>query len=184
MPLQGRCMDPLLISGDLAKVTPTTHYSKGYLYLFELPDGDIAVHRLIDINDNYITMKGDRARSFEIVPYQNIIGVVSEVKLLDCESWSTIKQTHLTLKIISYISKKKAKDNRLKNENKLDLLINKICSKFLASFSYSTRKHWIRNCRASFRTGMYQIFATNGPVAVHLDMPAQQCSHMVKANKK
>ncbi len=150
LPLQGRCMDPLLISGDLAKIIPATHYFKGYLYLFELPDGDIAVHRLIDINDNYVTMKGDHTQMFEIVPYQNIIGVVSEVKLLDCESWTIIKKSHLTMLMISYISKKLAKDKLHKNKNKFGLLINEIYSKFFILFSYSTRERWKRNCKTKY----------------------------------
>ena len=43
LPLKGRCMEPLLIAGDKVKIIPTSHYTSGYLYLFELLDGTLAV---------------------------------------------------------------------------------------------------------------------------------------------
>ncbi len=138
-------MDPLLTTGDRAKIIPATRYSKGGLYLFELPGGSLAIHRLINKSERCATMKGDRSRGFEIVPYQNILGMVSEVKLLDGASWSTINQTHPKRMMISYLSSKLAKDKNIKNENKFNLLINKVCSKILLLLSGSTRKSW-KNC--------------------------------------
>ena len=142
LPLQGKCMSPLLMSGDKAKIIPITNYSKGKLYLFELIDGNLAVHRLIDKNDSCLTMKGDRSRGFEYIPYQNILGEVSEIKLLDHNSWISMQQNSLINIIILYLSKKLAKDKNIKNEPKVDFILNKVYSKMLILFSYCIRSYW------------------------------------------
>lgn len=139
--LQGRCMEPLLSEGDKAKVIPAVHYSKGYLYLFELPDGSLAVHRLVQKINKDVIMKGDRSRGFQRVSCQNILGVVSEIQLLDCELWRTMKLTLLKRLIISYVSKKSAKDKNF-DENRINKLMHKICFRLLSDYSYSVRKHW------------------------------------------
>jgi hypothetical protein len=142
LPLQGRCMDPLLMAGDQVKIIPATHFSTGYLYLFELSDGSLAVHRLIDKTDTCVTMKGDRSRGFETVPFQNIIGEVSAVNLSGSENWRDIRNDKLTRIIAAHVSKKLAKDKRLKNENALIRRINRVRSNFLIFFSDLTRKRW------------------------------------------
>lgn len=146
LPLRGKCMDPLLIDGDTAKIIPATQYSIGYLYLFELPDGGLAVHRLIAKTDSCVIMKGDHMRCYQSISYQNILGVVSELKLLDCESWVPIKQTQLKTIIVTYISKKIAKDISHKNHNKFKFLINEARFKALESVSCSIRKYWKNSC--------------------------------------
>ncbi|MDR1247170.1 MAG: S24/S26 family peptidase [Clostridiales Family XIII bacterium] len=121
LPLRGRCMEPLLTAGDQVKIIPVTHFSKGCLYLFELPDGGVAVHRLIDKTGDRAVMKGDRSRCFETTLFQNIIGEASAVKLLNSEHWHDIRKHKLAMIIILHISKKLA-----------------------AAFSFLTRKRWGR----------------------------------------
>jgi hypothetical protein len=142
LPLRGRCMEPLLTAGDRVKIVPTTHFSKGRLYLFALPDGSVLVHRLIDKTYTYAIMKGDRSRCFETVPYRNIIGEVSAVGFADSENWYDIEKHKLTRFLISYVSKKSAMDKRVKSESALAKKVNRARSGFLVKFSYLTRKRW------------------------------------------
>ena len=118
LPLQGRCMAPLLVDGDMAKIIPIPQYSIGQLYLFELPNGNLAVHRLIDVTEHSATLKGDRSRGLETVPYKNFIGMVSQIKLFEFEVWIKYAPSKIALKLVTHISRELAKDKRLKGKVK------------------------------------------------------------------
>jgi hypothetical protein len=138
MQLTGRCMEPLLIAGDSVKITPASQYESGYLYLFELLDGSLAVHRLVGKTEDSVLMKGDRSRGFETIPYTNILGVVSEVKLCNRAHWINIFKYKRSVAIITYMSKKRMKDKNLEHND----LTSGFYAPFLIGFSYVLRTWW------------------------------------------
>jgi hypothetical protein len=142
LPLKGRCMEPLLIAGDKVKIIPASHYTSGYLYLFELLDGTLAVHRLVGKTEEFVLLKGDRSRGFETVPYKNIIGLVSEVRLFNRTQWINIYSYRRSMAIITYLSKKRMKDKNMGDETMFHRILDRFYALFLIVYSYFIRKWW------------------------------------------
>jgi hypothetical protein len=75
----GRCMRPLLLSGDKVRVVPCRKLSRGHLYCVILPNGQVAVHRLIGTCGNGYLFKGDRSGRFDLLGADRVIGLVDQV---------------------------------------------------------------------------------------------------------
>lgn len=74
--LSGESMMPLLQSGDTVLVKPVSEMKRGGLYLFELPDGSLGVHRMIGCEDGFVLMKGDNCMRVERVGRDCVLGSV------------------------------------------------------------------------------------------------------------
>lgn len=85
--LHGRCMEPLLQAGDKARVYPSGVICTGDIALLVLENGDVALHRIVQINENKIMTKGDFSGRVEIVGKSDIIGIAREFFLAD-RGWS------------------------------------------------------------------------------------------------
>jgi hypothetical protein len=141
-PLRGRCMEPLLRAGDMARIIPVVNYVKGDIYLFELSSGELALHRLIGVFEDRLMMKGDRACRFEETTQSNIIGVLSEVKFMDSEVWIVVRIGLFQRALISRLSKFLINNRRKNGPKKLKLLARIICKKTLLLYAGQVRKRW------------------------------------------
>ena len=142
IPLGGRCMDPLFLAGDCAKIYDTQKAIIGGIYLFQLPSGELAVHRLIGREGGKLMMKGDRSRGFEIIPSTDLLGEVTHVKLLGTKGWICIQRAPLS-KIISFFSKKIAKDKCIKkNESFIEKKLVSVFRKLILRCGDFLRIQW------------------------------------------
>lgn len=82
--VQGKCMEPLLFAGDKVVLSHFDKLEIGDMYLFELPNGNLAVHRLIAKEKEFLFLKGDRSKCCEKVVYENFLG---EVKWISFKEW-------------------------------------------------------------------------------------------------
>jgi hypothetical protein len=136
-------MDPLLVSGDQVKLAPMTCLVKGRLYLFELPDGSFAVHRLIECKNQEVTMKGDRSKGFERAASHDLIAEVSEVKLSCATSWIPMKSNCFMRRLFTYLSKKTIKDRQTyASEGLYRKITRKVCAPLLVFISKALRRYW------------------------------------------
>ena len=135
-------MDPLFLAGDCAKIHDTQKAIIGGIYLFQLPTGEVAAHRLIGREGGKLMMKGDRSRGFEIIPSTDLLGEVTHVKLLGTKDWICIQRAPFT-KTVSFFSKKIAKDKCIKkSENFIEKRIVSIFMKLLLLYGDSLRAQW------------------------------------------
>lgn len=78
--LTGDSMLPILQMGDVAHIEPITSMEEGFLYLFELPDGSLGVHRMVGTSCEFVLMKGDNCKRIERVERDRAIGEVKYVR--------------------------------------------------------------------------------------------------------
>ena len=146
--LSGRCMDPLLIEGDMAKIVPTSKFTIGHLYLFVLPSGALSVHRMIGKTGEGAVMKGDRSRGDETIQYKNIIGVVSELKIIGDEGWyitGNYRWIGTVFAILSKITVVKDGYPCGTNTENLHTPMQKVCALALIALSHITRWFWLNS---------------------------------------
>lgn len=86
--LDGRCMEPFLISGDKALIRSGQQIHTGDICLIAPPNNDFALHRIVDIDNDVAFTKGDFSGKGEIVPLQSILGVACAFQLKDMDKWS------------------------------------------------------------------------------------------------
>jgi len=141
--LYGRCMAPLLVAGDKVKIVRSIQYSTGHLYLFELDDGRLLVHRMICCENKYAVMKGDRSKRFETIPHGNIIGEVSAVMFSGYHEWFDIGYNKLETYIITFLSEKRMYSYRMK-KSLLKKWIKRFQSNVLGFMAMCIRKRWIK----------------------------------------
>lgn len=110
--LTGKCMDPLLNPGDKAEIISCSGLKTGRLYLFEMEDGNLAVHRLIKKDDNRLIMKGDRTKKYEVITEAEIIGQVEAVKRNDSDLWCRAERSALSGYITALLSRQSMYDKR------------------------------------------------------------------------
>lgn len=79
--LRGRCMEPFLREGDVARVAPTGSCRKGDLCLIQMPAGELAVHRVVKVGDGRLVTKGDYSGRAELVGADAVIGTVVALML-------------------------------------------------------------------------------------------------------
>ena len=79
--VQGRCMDPLLVTGDRVRVVPCQDLVVGCLYCISLLDGKIAVHRFLGFSKGIFRFRGDRSGICDELNGVNVIGLVDCVSL-------------------------------------------------------------------------------------------------------
>lgn len=77
VPLRGRCMEPLLMEGDVARVVPSETPGVGDVCLVRLPGGGFALHRLVAIGvadaAGFVT-KGDLSGRAESLGRDMLVG--------------------------------------------------------------------------------------------------------------
>ena len=73
--LRGRCMEPLLFEGDRALIRPIDEVMIGVLALVLLDDGSLALHRVVAIEPDAVTTKGDYAGKVERIAQSRLFGV-------------------------------------------------------------------------------------------------------------
>lgn len=84
--LRGRCMEPLLFEGDRAFIMPIDEMMVGILALVLLNDGSLALHRVVAIEPDAVTTKGDYAGKVERIAQSRLFGVARKFSL-DGGSW-------------------------------------------------------------------------------------------------
>jgi hypothetical protein len=141
--LRGNCMEPLIKAGDMAKIIPATKAEVGRVYLLELPNSVIALHRIIAICDENIISKGDYSSMYEVLPKENIIGILIAVKLNGTGSWLEFKEHNVLRRIGVILSKRSIYDKRLGKESHLHRAIRLGCKKTLVSLSRYKRRRWV-----------------------------------------
>lgn len=132
--LTGRCMEPLLYRGDRAKIIRKQAYKKGAICLFVMPDKSIAVHRLVERGDTFLVMKGDRAKRYEIISEEDIIGEVISLKKANGVYWNKINPNFLSRKVVSFCSRQ----NML--NKKWPSIIPDMCARIIAFYAMTIRK--------------------------------------------
>lgn len=140
--LQGRCMEPLLKTGDMARIIPTMEVKAGRIYLFELFNNDIALHRAIAVCGNDVMAKGDCAGMYEVLPKENIIGMLVAVKFDECDFWHEVDRHRASRMISTVLSKRLVYDRRLGSENRCHKIVRLACKKILTVCSWHMRKCW------------------------------------------
>lgn len=84
--LRGRCMEPLLFEGDRALIVPIDEVMVGILALVLLNDGSLALHRVVSVEPDAVTTKGDYAGKVERIAQSRLLGVARKFSL-DSGSW-------------------------------------------------------------------------------------------------
>lgn len=81
--IKGTSMLPLLRQGiDLVKIVPVDRELKvGDVPMFERPNGEYVLHRIIEVHNGYYIICGDNSFEREKVPYEWILGVAESVFL-------------------------------------------------------------------------------------------------------
>lgn len=79
--LQGRCMEPLLLAGDRARVVPVEEPRKGDLVLVLLDEETLALHRIVYLGFETAVTKGDYSSKAEDVRLANLLGAAKEFSL-------------------------------------------------------------------------------------------------------
>lgn len=79
--LRGRCMEPLLRAGDRARVYFRDEYHVGDIALIGFPGVGGVLHRVVKIEGNRITTKGDFSGKSEVVGRGEILGIAQEFSL-------------------------------------------------------------------------------------------------------
>ena len=87
MVLSGKCMEPFLYAGDKSKIIKFDSCFIGDICLICLNDGSLALHRIIDIDNNDFITKGDFSGKAEHVAKENIIGKAIAFCLNDSQNW-------------------------------------------------------------------------------------------------
>lgn len=79
--LRGRCMEPLLLAGDRARVYPVDNIRVGDVALLVLEGGDASLHRVVGVGEGRFVTKGDYSGKSETVNADDVIGVAKEFSL-------------------------------------------------------------------------------------------------------
>ena len=90
--LHGRCMEPLLFEGDRVCVEACESPLVGDLCLVALPDGTLALHRVISVEGGAITCKGDYSGKAEALPAGCVIGRAAAFMLDGFGGWLQWRQ--------------------------------------------------------------------------------------------
>lgn len=77
--LVGTSMQPTLCQGDLLTLAPSSSFEKGDVALFRY-HGRHILHRVVDIDGDRYTMRGDNCLSCEIVDRKDIVAKLVDVK--------------------------------------------------------------------------------------------------------
>lgn len=85
--LSGRCMEPLLVAGDKARVEVCTDPMVGDLCLVALSDGILALHRVVSVNGMAVTCKGDYSGKAEVIRAECVIGRATAFMLDGVGRW-------------------------------------------------------------------------------------------------
>ncbi len=78
--LEGHCMEPLLFAGDEVSIVRRGSYSEGSICLISLPNGSLALHRIIWLRSAGAVTKGDLAGREESIALSEVLGTVVSVK--------------------------------------------------------------------------------------------------------
>ena len=97
--LKGRCMEPFLIAGDVARITPIKQAIEGDICLIVLGDA-VTLHRLVKINGADLLTKGDYSGHVEHIVSSGIVGLATEFCFAGGSRWIEYKssrdeKTHL-----------------------------------------------------------------------------------------
>lgn len=114
VPVKGKSMEPYIFEGDILKVKPKRFYFFGDILLFFNDYKQIMCHRFIwfKIKNKkvYFCLKGDNNKQKEIVPKENVIGKVVEIKrngnVIKVSNFENFK---ITFKVLWNLLKKKIK---------------------------------------------------------------------------
>ena len=90
--LSGRCMEPLLVAGDWARVVPAEGVSVGDICLVALPCA-VALHRLVRSDGAELVTKGDFSGRAERVATSDVIGVAMAFRLAGSSHWVAYDET-------------------------------------------------------------------------------------------
>lgn len=142
--LIGRCMEPLLHEGDEVIITQPKSISIGKLYLFEMPGGDLGVHRLISKKTERLLMKGDRSKGYEEINENDIIGEVTSVKPQGYMNFCDNNYFNFEGVFISYLSNKHKKNKHEDHEN---TYFRVICEKLIVLYGMLKRSYWKALCQ-------------------------------------
>ena len=74
--VSGNSMFPVLQDGDIISVCKKSEYEIGDILVFIYKNGDILVHRLLNVKDNRYFCKGDNSFRLEDIGVEQIIGAV------------------------------------------------------------------------------------------------------------
>ena len=105
--LDGRCMEPLLKAGDIAKVVAAADIQRGDICLICGMDKRLRLHRIIEIDGKTVRSKGDRTGRFETVDMSSVLGRAEEVKINERpEIQRKLSQNKALTKFKAFLSEK------------------------------------------------------------------------------
>lgn len=79
-PVRGTSMRPIFNTGDIVTLKKATEIKKRDAIFYKRATDAYVLHRVIKINGNNLVVTGDNQVVFEIVPKDNVIGVVVSFK--------------------------------------------------------------------------------------------------------
>ncbi|MDR3316247.1 MAG: S24/S26 family peptidase [Coriobacteriales bacterium] len=142
MRLKGGCMEPLLRTGDEAKIIPAMEVKRGRIYLIELAHNDIVLHRAIAVHRDEVITKGDYTGIYESNPTASIIGVLFAIKPRGSDFWHEFDGKRSSYMISAVLSNLLVRDKRLGKESLCHRMVRLASKKILAAYSHQIRKRW------------------------------------------
>lgn len=85
--LHGRCMEPFLVAGDTARISPVETVEVGDICLVELESGELALHRIVSMRDDYVLTKGDYSGLAEKRQVEHVFGRARAFRFRDTDRW-------------------------------------------------------------------------------------------------
>ena len=82
--VNGESMQPTLYNGDIVRISCDKEYKIGDIVLFKYRDEGDLLHRIISIENNVYSCKGDNALRIEYILFRHIIGKVVSVYRNEC----------------------------------------------------------------------------------------------------
>lgn len=107
--LKGHCMEPLLLEGDAVKVAPLSRVSSGDICLVALPDGQIALHRILSVRNSTVFAKGDFSGKKDVLDREAVIGIATELKPRDCALWISLNEGFASRRVSAFLSNRLSK---------------------------------------------------------------------------
>lgn len=85
--LHGRCMEPFLREGDMARILPVESIAIGDICLVELECKEVALHRAVGFKNDAIITKGDYSGMAEEISPDHILGCARAFKFSGSNGW-------------------------------------------------------------------------------------------------
>lgn len=142
--LSGISMAPLLASGDIAIISPCDKAIPGNLYLFELPDGSLGVHRCVEMSCHKICMKGDNCSRIETISPERLLGKVTAIFIEGASKRIDLRPKLVKTRFIAFLSRESGKRIPQTGSNSSRTPKERACSRLLHFLDLRTRSYWVR----------------------------------------